>query len=98
VEGKDEVDVNDLIQPEKSIDARHTIWNVLSVVQQKIVYGGFRYEVEGEKKTGLRNQTARELTNIDQKLELRKAFWEKAVRLLANQLKNNSKTTHSVAA
>jgi len=54
-------------------DEGNSLWKVLNVVQEKLIRGGLSYKLRNG-----RNQTARELTNIDRQVDVNKKLWELA--------------------
>jgi len=68
--GQEFLPLEDLLSPIRQDDKGNQLWNVFNVVQEKILTGGITYNLASG-----RQQTVRELTNIDQRLNVNKKLW-----------------------
>ena len=72
-DGNDILSMEDVLNPLREEDEGNSLWKVLNVVQEKLIRGGLSYKLRNG-----RNQTARELTNIDRQVDVNKKLWELA--------------------
>ena len=72
-EGNDIISMEDMLKPWREEDEGDSLWKVLNVVQEKLIRGGLSYKLRNG-----RNQTARQLTNIDRQVDVNKRLWELA--------------------
>ena len=70
-EGNDSIKTKDILCPERDEDGGSDLWTVYNVIQEKMIRGGVAYKL----KSG-RQQTAREITNIDRSIDINKRLWE----------------------
>ena len=70
-EGNDFINTKDILSPERDEDAGNDLWTVYNVIQEKMIRGGVAYKL----KSG-RQQTSREITNIDRSVDINKRLWE----------------------
>jgi len=68
--GNDSIETENLLRPMRQADEGNELWKVYNVVQEKLIRGGLVYNLP----TG-RQQTARELTNIDKRIDVNKKLW-----------------------
>ena len=68
--GQDFLPLNELLNPIRQEDQGDELWKVFNVIQEKILTGGITYQLASG-----RQQTVRELTNIDQRLTVNKKLW-----------------------
>jgi hypothetical protein len=69
-EGQDFLPLDELLKPIRQDDRGDELWKVFNVIQEKILTGGITYQLASG-----RQQTVRELTNIDQRLAVNKKLW-----------------------
>jgi len=69
-DGQEFLPLDELLSPIRTADKGDQLWNVFNVVQEKILTGGITYQLASG-----RQQTVRELTNIDQRLNVNKKLW-----------------------
>jgi len=69
-DGQDYIPISDILKPTRSEDQGDKLWEVFNIVQEKIIKGGITYFLSSG-----RQQTVRELTNIDQRLKINKDLW-----------------------
>ena len=72
-DGNDYITSKDMLVPIRDEDSGDSLWQVLNVVQEKILRGGITYNLNSG-----RQQTVRALTNIDQRIEVNKRLWSLA--------------------
>ena len=70
-EGNDFIKTDDILTPERDGDTGEDLWTVYNVVQEKMIKGGVSYNLKGG-----RRQTAREIVNIDRRIDINKKLWE----------------------
>lgn len=68
--GQEFLPLEELLNPIRKDDIGDQLWNVFNVIQEKILTGGITYQLASG-----RQQTVRELTNIDQRLNVNKKLW-----------------------
>jgi len=69
-DGQDYLPVSEILKPTRTEDQGDKLWEVFNIVQEKIIRGGITYFLASG-----RQQTVRELTNIDQRLNVNKKLW-----------------------
>jgi hypothetical protein len=72
-DGQEFIPITEILSPNRSEDQGDRLWEVFNVVQEKIIRGGITYYLNSG-----RQQTVRELTNIDQRLNINKKLWSLA--------------------
>ena len=68
--GNDYLLAEDVLRPMRGDDEGDDLWSVYNIVQEKLIRGGLVYNLPNG-----RQQTARELTNIDKRLDVNKKLW-----------------------
>ncbi len=69
-DGQDYLPVSEILKPTRGEDKGDKLWEVFNIIQEKIIRGGMTYYLASG-----RQQTVRELTNIDQRLNVNKKLW-----------------------
>ena len=69
-DGQDYLPLSEILKPTRGADQGDKLWEVFNIVQEKIIRGGITYYLASG-----RQQTVRELTNIDQRLNVNKKLW-----------------------
>ena len=72
-DGNSVLSMEDILNPWREEDRGNSLWIVLNVVQEKLIRGGLSYTLRNG-----RNQTSRQLTNIDRQVDVNKRLWELA--------------------
>ena len=68
--GQEYIPLTEILKPTRGEDRGDKLWEVFNLVQEKIIRGGITYYLASG-----RQQTVRELTNIDQRLNVNKKLW-----------------------
>tara|TARA_R110001592_G_scaffold6133_4_gene33260 strand:+ start:8508 stop:9284 length:777 start_codon:yes stop_codon:yes gene_type:complete len=68
--GNDSINMENLLRPMRIADEGNQLWKVYNVVQEKLIGGGMIYNLPNG-----RQQTTRELTNIDKRIDVNKKLW-----------------------
>lgn len=69
-DGQQYLPIEELLKVRRGADEGDKLWEVFNVVQEKIIGGGITYYLASG-----RQQTVRELTNIDKRLDVNKKLW-----------------------
>lgn len=69
-DGQDYLPLSEILKPTRGEDQGNKLWEVFNIIQEKIIRGGITYYLASG-----RQQTVRELTNIDQRLNVNKKLW-----------------------
>ena len=72
-DGNSVLSMDDILNPWREEDKGDSLWKVLNVIQEKLIRGGLSYRLRNG-----RNQTSRQLTNIDRQVDVNKRLWELA--------------------